>query len=498
MVRPSSRRSLQEQVDDLRLDRDVERGDRLVADEHVGLHGERAGDGDALALAAGELVRIAARRSPDRGRPRRAIRRHRRRPRRGSTSPCASGPSAMVSPMRMRGSSEANGSWNTIWTRVVRLRACARDHDRLAVDARPSRRSAAGCRRSCGRAWTCRSRIRRRGPSASPRAIVERDVGRRACTVRVSTALPSRAAMRSPSERRGAKRFETSSTSTKARSCRDLRGERMMAAAGARAVPRRAPACAAQARSPRGQRGANGQPSGRRSSDGVEPGIWRRSRPGLGARRAASRAGRACRDGAAQRSTAAVGPSSTMRPAYMTSDAARERRDGREIVADPDQRRAELAHEVAHLGEDLRLDRDVERGRRLVARRSAPAGAAARSRWRRAGACRRRTGADRRRAGARRRGCRPRSSASIERVARRARARRARAPSSASRICVAMVSTGLSVVIGSWNTIAMRRPRTRAQRRRVGSPTSSWPSSLTEPATIRPGGSTSPRMREAR
>ena len=51
---------LHEQVEDLRLDRDVERGDRLVADQEIGLHRQRAGDADALALAAGELVRIAA------------------------------------------------------------------------------------------------------------------------------------------------------------------------------------------------------------------------------------------------------------------------------------------------------------------------------------------------------------------------------------------------------------------------------------------------------
>jgi hypothetical protein len=49
-----------EQVDDLRLDRDVERRDRLVADDEVGLDRERAGDADALALAAAELVRVAA------------------------------------------------------------------------------------------------------------------------------------------------------------------------------------------------------------------------------------------------------------------------------------------------------------------------------------------------------------------------------------------------------------------------------------------------------
>ena len=51
-----------EQVDDLRLDRDVERGDRLVRDDEVRVDGERAGDADPLALAAGELVRVARRR----------------------------------------------------------------------------------------------------------------------------------------------------------------------------------------------------------------------------------------------------------------------------------------------------------------------------------------------------------------------------------------------------------------------------------------------------
>ena len=39
--------------------RNVEGGDRLVADDEVGARGERAGDADALALAAGELVREA-------------------------------------------------------------------------------------------------------------------------------------------------------------------------------------------------------------------------------------------------------------------------------------------------------------------------------------------------------------------------------------------------------------------------------------------------------
>ena len=50
-----------QQVDDLALDRDVERGDRLVADDEARLERERARDADALALPARELVRIAFR-----------------------------------------------------------------------------------------------------------------------------------------------------------------------------------------------------------------------------------------------------------------------------------------------------------------------------------------------------------------------------------------------------------------------------------------------------
>ena len=44
---------------DLRLHGDVERGGRLVGDQQVRLVGERHRDHDALALPAGELMRIA-------------------------------------------------------------------------------------------------------------------------------------------------------------------------------------------------------------------------------------------------------------------------------------------------------------------------------------------------------------------------------------------------------------------------------------------------------
>ena len=48
-----------QQIDDLGLNRDVERRDRFVADDQFGLDGERAGDADALALAARERVWVA-------------------------------------------------------------------------------------------------------------------------------------------------------------------------------------------------------------------------------------------------------------------------------------------------------------------------------------------------------------------------------------------------------------------------------------------------------
>ena len=50
---------LEQQVDDLGADRDVERRHRLVADHQLGLQDQGAGDADALALAARELVRVA-------------------------------------------------------------------------------------------------------------------------------------------------------------------------------------------------------------------------------------------------------------------------------------------------------------------------------------------------------------------------------------------------------------------------------------------------------
>ena len=46
------------QIEDLRLNGDVERGGRLVGDHKLGPAGQRHGDHHALAHAAGELVRV--------------------------------------------------------------------------------------------------------------------------------------------------------------------------------------------------------------------------------------------------------------------------------------------------------------------------------------------------------------------------------------------------------------------------------------------------------
>ena len=48
-----------EQIDDLRLDRDIERRHRLVGDDQPWFERDGAGDADALALAAGEFMREA-------------------------------------------------------------------------------------------------------------------------------------------------------------------------------------------------------------------------------------------------------------------------------------------------------------------------------------------------------------------------------------------------------------------------------------------------------
>jgi hypothetical protein len=55
MAMPRSRCNSGQQVEDLRLDGDVERGRRLVGDQQVRLAGQRDGDHHPLLHAAGKL-----------------------------------------------------------------------------------------------------------------------------------------------------------------------------------------------------------------------------------------------------------------------------------------------------------------------------------------------------------------------------------------------------------------------------------------------------------
>ncbi len=106
-----------QQVDDLRLHRHVERRDRLVADDQVGARRQRARDADALALPAGELVRIAADRVARQAAPCPAAARRARSARARAPMPKLISGSARMSRTFMRGLSDENGSWNTTCTR---------------------------------------------------------------------------------------------------------------------------------------------------------------------------------------------------------------------------------------------------------------------------------------------------------------------------------------------------------------------------------------------
>ena len=89
----------------------------------------------------------------------------------------------------------------------------------------------------------------------------------------------------------------------------------------------------------------------------------------LAARLAASgssAAGPACRDGAAARSSSTRVPSSTIWPAYITATRSASSFTTPRSWRDEQDRRARSSREVAQQLQDLRLDRHVERGGRLV------------------------------------------------------------------------------------------------------------------------------------
>ena len=311
---------------------------------------------------------------------------------------------------------------------------------------------------------------RRRPPSPARRAPRAGRAAAGKCFLRLST---SRTTADGHAGHRCAGRSRRSASSAG-----DARGRSPMPFAQRRRLAR------GSARSRRRQRGAKAQPAIGSRSEGTMPGI--------SARRLARAPGAAARDRGHQ--PARVGmrrpveqlersaASSTLRPAYMTTtrwqvSATTPRSWVMRITAAPVR-----SFSSQHQLEDLRLDRDVERRRRLVGDQQRAG--CRRAPWRssRAGACRRRTGADSRRGGARASGMRT-SSQHLDGARSRACGRRWRpcgcAPTSA--IWWPTVSTGLSVVIGSWKIMAMRLPRMLAHLRLVERRRGRGPRSVTLP-----------------
>ena len=303
------------QVEDLRLHGDVERRGRLVADDEVGLGRQRAGDGDALALAAGELVRVLrAVGGVEADEPQQLADAVRGLALRPSAMPKARIGSAMMSPTRQRGLRLAKGSWKIIWMRRRSLRRCGG-----VARWRPStRRRCAPPRRSGGsRPTTMRATVDLPEPDSptsakvSPLAMVKETPS----TAR-SSCRPSRASVRSSQGRETSKSRRRPSTSTSGVSARGRSRTASGSAALMRTPPARRPRRRAKvsrsgssarkqatAWSPLGssggrsttqrakawgQRGWKAQPGGMAVSRGMEPGICtsrsRRRLPASGSR----------------------------------------------------------------------------------------------------------------------------------------------------------------------------------------------------------------------
>ena len=143
-----------DQLQDLLLRRDVERRGRLVGDQQLGLQDQRHGDHDALALAAGELVRIGAVNALDVGQLHLGehVEDARLRWSREGVSVCALSTSRIWRPTVSTGLSAVIGSWKII---AILLARSARMRPRVAAsrsspssrilppEPRPARHSAA-------------------------------------------------------------------------------------------------------------------------------------------------------------------------------------------------------------------------------------------------------------------------------------------------------------------------------------------------------------------
>ena len=184
---PSRSRMLAQQVEDPGLDRHVERGRRLVGDQHLRVARERHRDHHALPHAAGELVRVLVERAARaRGCARGRAARPPARARRAASRPrCSRSTSPICRPTVNTGFSDVIGSWKT--NEISRPRTLAQLATRRARAGR-ARRSArppitaavGGSRRSSDSAVTLLPQPDSPTmPSTSPRLERRTTAGRR-------------------------------------------------------------------------------------------------------------------------------------------------------------------------------------------------------------------------------------------------------------------------------------------------------------------------------
>ena len=367
-TRPRPRRSLQpeQDVEDLRAHRGVEHRDRLVADQPLGLEHERRRDRDPLALAAGELVRVAVE--------------------------VALGVEADV----VHGAADA--------LLVLALRHPL-DHERLGDDRRaPAGADSASGRgpgRSSGRAGAAPAgsplpldrRVPRSATSPRSRLGCSPSIARASVdlpqpdsptTPRISPALP---VQRDAVERPGHPAAGAEAR-PRGRGRPSARRSRSASACDLGSAPRQAPATRSTARSDR--RPTAPAPTSRRAGSSIDSAPRRRDSAGGSDSPAASPPGRAGR-----RESASARPRSppitgsdveqplrvgVLRRVEDVRDRARLDDPARvhdrdpvaglgqhpEVVGDQDQRQAELLAQALQQLQDLRLHDDVERRRRLV------------------------------------------------------------------------------------------------------------------------------------
>ena len=279
-----------EQVEDLRLDRDVERGDGLVEDDHARLGRERARDRDPLALAAGQRARQRARpgaRRARRGRPARATARGAlglRPPwcsRSTSSSACAAALARVEARVRVL---EDDLHLAAAPPALARARA-GRERSRPQAAIVPRGRRARG-RRASWRSSSCPSPTRRRSPASRPPARrARRRRRRRARRTPCAGREPRATASGTRRLRRAPRR-----TARHARRAAPARAEQRTSPPSSGSSGGRA---ARQASCASAQRGANAQPAGASNADSGRPGIARqpvRASPRCRARAAASAA----------------------------------------------------------------------------------------------------------------------------------------------------------------------------------------------------------------